>query len=237
MQPNCPRKLKLALFDLDGTLTVEKSAWEYIHRRLGVWTGDAEKFQAAFLRGEISYDQFCRLDAAVWKGMKVAEVLGILQEIPFHPGVEDLVAYLREKDVRLGIISSGLSFLSERVKERFGFDYAVANDLGAEDGILTGDIDIHVQYDQKAEWVEDARRKFGVEREEVLAIGDSSGDVPLFQRCGMSIAFNCHSPQLKSVATFCSTGKDLRHLISILTPYLGSPGESMNPGLSGILET
>ncbi len=216
-------RLKLALFDLDGTLTVEKSAWEYIHRRLEVWTGKAERFQEAFLRGEITYDEFCRLDAGVWKGLKVTEIRRILREIPFHPGIEELVGYLRVKKVRLGIISSGLSVLSNWVKEKFEFDYAVANDLGTNDGILTGDINIHVHYDQKAEWVEDARRKFRAEKEEVLAIGDSSGDIPMFQMCGLSIAFNCHSPQLQSIATICSPSKNLRDLIPILVPYLGPP--------------
>ena len=56
---------KLALFDLDGTLTRERSSWEYIHRRLGVWEENAEKFQEAFLRGEIDYNRFCELDAKI----------------------------------------------------------------------------------------------------------------------------------------------------------------------------
>ena len=72
----------MALFDLDGTLTKEKSAWEFIHRHLGVWEGYAEKFQEAFLKGEISYKRFCQLDAAIWKGMKVAELERILRKIP-----------------------------------------------------------------------------------------------------------------------------------------------------------
>lgn len=216
-------KFKLALFDLDGTLTTERSAWEYIHRRLGVWDGRAEKFQQAYLRGEISYDEFCLLDAAVWKGMKVSEVKRILGEIPLQPGTGELFAYLKEKGVALGIVSSGLSFLSERFQEEFGFAYAVANDLKTEDGILTGGIRIRVHYDQKAEWVEDARRRFGLQREEVFAVGDSSGDIPLFRACGFSIAFNCHSPQLESVATVCAPEKDLRRLIPILTPHLGPP--------------
>ena len=217
-------KFKLALFDLDGTLTTERSAWEYIHRRLGVWEGQAEKFQQAYLRCEISYDDFCLLDAAVWKGMKVSTVKAILREIPLQPGFRELISYLRGKGVGLGIISSGLSFLSERFREEFGFDYVVANDLEADDGLLTGGIRIKVHYDQKAEWVEDARRKFGLEKEEVFAVGDSSGDILLFQACGFSIAFNCHSPQLESMASICSPSKDLRHLIPILTPYLGPPG-------------
>jgi len=214
-------RFKLALFDLDGTLTTERSAWEYIHRRLGVWEGQAEQFQQAYLRGEISYDEFCRRDAAVWKGMKVSEIQKILGEIPLQPGALELFAFLRGKGVSLGIISSGLSFLSERLKAEFGFDYAVANDLETEDGILTGDLRINVHYDQKAVWVENARQTFQARREETFAVGDSSGDIPMFRACGFSIAFNCHSPQLESIATACSPSKNLRDLIPILSPYLG----------------
>lgn len=216
-------KFKLALFDLDGTLTKEKSAWEYIHRRLGVWEDYAEKFQESFVRGDISYEEFCRRDAAIWKGMNVSEIKRILHEIPFHAGTEEFLIYLKGKGVKLGIISSGLSFLADGVKERFGFDYAVANDLITEEGVLTGDIRIQVHYDQKAEWVDEARRKFRVNKEEILAVGDSTGDIPMFRMCGFSIAFNCVSPQLESIANRCVRGNDLREIIPVLVPYLGPP--------------
>jgi phosphoserine phosphatase len=217
-------KFKLALFDLDGTLTTEKSAWEYIHRRLGVWEGKAEKFQEAFLRGDITYDEFCRLDAAIWMGMRVSEVKKILSGISFHSGAEELLGYLKNRGVKLGLISSGLALLAEEIRGRFGFDYAVANELEAEDGLLTGEIRIHVHYDQKAEWVEEARRIFRAGRDETFAVGDSSGDIPMFRACGFSIAFNCCSPHLTDVASVCSAEGDLRKLIPILTPYLGPPG-------------
>ncbi len=215
----CP--FKLALFDLDGTLTRERSAWEYIHRRLGVWDGYAEKFQEAFLRGEIPYDRFCQLDAAIWKGMKVYELEGILIEIPLHDGIEEFVGYLRSRGIKLGIISSGLSLLASRLAERYGFDYAVANELGVTDGVLNGEIKIHVHYDRKGEWVQEAQRRFNVSREELLAFGDSSGDLILFQMAGLSIAFNSRSTRLNSLATAVVDSTDLRDLIPILVPYLG----------------
>ena len=223
MNPAC--RFKLALFDLDGTLTKERSAWEYIHRRLGVWDGYAEKFQEAFLRGEISYERFCQLDAAIWKGMRAAELERIVREIPLYEGIEDLLGYLRSKEIKLGIISSGLSFLSDWMAEKYGFDYAVANDLGVEEGVLNGGIHIHVYYDRKGEWVQEAQRKFNARNEEVLAVGDSAGDVAMFQMAGLSIAFNSLSSKVDSLATFSIRSTDLRDLIPPLSSYLGPPGK------------
>ncbi|MFH1756513.1 MAG: HAD family phosphatase [Pseudomonadota bacterium] len=214
---------KLALFDLDGTLTKERSAWEYIHRRLGVWDGYAEKYQEAFLRGEITYDRFCRLDAAIWKGMKVSDLERILQDIPLYEGVQDLLQYLRSRGIKLGIISSGLTLLSERMKKEFGFDYAVANELGVTDGLLSGEIKINVHYDQKGDWVRDAQSRFNARPEEILAIGDSTGDIDMFQMAGLSIAFNPLSTRLESLATFSVYSMDLRDLIPSLIPHLGIP--------------
>jgi phosphoserine phosphatase len=215
------RSFKLALFDLDGTLTRERSAWEYTHRRLGVWEGYAEKFQEAFLRGEITYHRFCELDAEVWKGMRVADMQRILREIPLYEGIEDLVGYLRLKGIKLGIISSGLSFLSNWIKDRYGFDYAVANELGVTDEVLNGQIKIHVHYDQKGKWVQEAKRRFKARKGEVIAIGDSTGDIAMFQMAGFSIAFNSRSPQLDSVATLSIQSPNLRDLIPPLVSHLG----------------
>ncbi len=208
-----PRSVKLALFDLDGTITRERSAWEYLHRRLGVWEGHAERYQEAFLRGEIDYLRFCQLDAAVWKGMKINALEEMLREVPLYEGIEDLVAYLKSQNIKLGIISSGLSLLSEWIKERYGFDFSVANELGVTDGVLDGTIRIHVHYDQKGKWVKEAKRQFRAKKKEVLAFGDSSGDIVMFQQAGLSIAFNSRSTRLDEVATLSIHSPDLRDLI------------------------
>ncbi|MBP1724262.1 MAG: phosphoserine phosphatase-like hydrolase [Deltaproteobacteria bacterium] len=228
-----PRSIKLALFDLDGTLTREGSAWEYLHRRLGVWEGHAEKYQQAFLRGEIDYFRFCELDAAVWKGMRVSALEAMLREVPLYEGIEDLISYLKGQNIRLGIISSGLSLLAEWIKDRYGFDFSVANELGVTDGILDGTIRIHVHYDQKGKWVKKAKRLFRANKEEVLAFGDSSGDIVMFQQAGMSIAFNSRSSLLNEAATLSIHSSDLRDLIPPLISYLNSRQENFQPRNGG----
>ena len=204
---------KLALFDLDGTLTKEKSIWQYIHINLGRWYGFAEKYQERFLAGDISYEQFCELDAQVWKGMRVEELMKIVETVPFYPGVGELITYLKGKGLKLAVVSSGLSLLSDSVHKRHGFDFSVSNDLLHEDGILTGKVRIKVHYDQKAAWVGKILEQFGLKPEESIAIGDSLGDMDMFQMAGFSVAFNSSCRDLEQIADVCVKNENLAEII------------------------
>lgn len=204
---------KLVVFDLDGTLTQERSIWEYIHKKLGKWYGFAEEYQNQFLARKISYEEFCERDAQVWKGMKLEELLEIVKTVPFHPGVDELINYLKQKGLKLSMVSSGLSLLTHRVHQRYGFDFSVSNDLLHENGVLTGKVKIQVHFDKKAEWVEKILKQFGMRPEEVIAIGDSKGDIDMFQMVGFSIAFNSSCKELDQIANFCVQSKNLADII------------------------
>lgn len=207
---------KLAIFDLDGTLTREKSIWEYIHIQLGKWYGLAEEYQKQFLAGKISYQEFCERDAEVWKGMKVEKMMEIVKTVPFHAGVDELISYLKRKGLKLTVVSSGLSLLSDWVHQKFGFDYSVANDLLHENGVLNGKVQIRVHYDKKAEWVEKILREFNVNPEETIAIGDSRGDLDMFQMVGFSVAFNSFCSDLNQIASVCVRSQNLTDMIPAL---------------------
>ena len=204
---------RLVIFDLDGTLTQERSVWEYIHKQLGKWYGFAEEYQNLFLAGKISYEEFCERDSQVWKGIRVDELLEIVKTVPFHPGVDELINYLKQKGLKLSMVSSGLSLLSNWVRQKYGFDYSVSNDLLHENGILTGKVRIKVFYDKKAEWVEKILKQFGVKPEEAIAIGDSRGDIDMFQLVGYSVAFNSSCQDLDQIANVCISSKNLADII------------------------
>ena len=209
-------RFKLVVFDLDGTLTRERSIWEYIHKKLSKWYGFAEEYQNQFLAGKISYEEFCERDAQVWKGMSVEKLFEIVKTVPFHPGVDELIDYLKHIGLKLTMISSGLSLLSDWVHQKYGFDYSVSNDLLHEDGILTGKVKIQVYYDKKAEWVRKILKKFGVKPEEVIAIGDSIGDIDMFHMVGFCIAFNSSCKELDQIASVCIQSRNLADIISKL---------------------
>ena len=207
------QQFKLVIFDLDGTLTKERSIWEYIHKRLGKWYGFAEEYQNQFLAGKISYEEFCEQDAQVWKGMRAEKLTEIVKAVPFYPGADELIHHFKNKGLKLAMVSSGLSVLSDWVHQRYGFDYSVSNDLLQEDGILTGKVKIQVYYDKKAEWVRRIQKKFGEKSEEVIAIGDSLGDIDMFQMVGFSIAFNSSCSDLDRIANVCVQSQNLADII------------------------
>jgi phosphoserine phosphatase len=213
MRGKNPQHFKLVIFDLDGTLTQERSIWEYIHKQLGKWFGFAEEYQKRFLAGEISYDRFCELDAEVWKGMKVEALSKIVQGVPFHSGVDELIGHLKNKGLKLAMVSSGLSLLSSWVHQRFGFDYSVSNDLLHEKGTLTGKVKIQVYYDKKAVWVKKILKQFRVKPGEMIAIGDSRGDLELFRMAGLSVAFNSSCKDLDQAASVCIQSQNLADII------------------------
>jgi phosphoserine phosphatase len=217
---------KLVVFDLDGTLTAERSIWEYIHVKLGKWYGYAEEYQRRFLQGKISYRQFCELDAQVWRGMRVDQLRDIVRTVPFNPGVDELTSLLKDLGLKLTLISSGLDVLSEWVEEKYGFDYGVSNGLLHEDGILSGEVEIKVHYDRKAEWVRNIMDMFGVRDDEIIAIGDSAGDMEMFEMAGFSISFNSSSAELDGMADVVIKGNDLSQIIPRLPQTVPSIGRA-----------
>jgi len=180
---------------------------------LGKWYGFAEEYQKQFLAGKISYEEFCERDARVWKGMRMEELLEIVKTVPFHSGADELINYLRNKGLKLAMVSSGLSVLSDWVHQKYSFDYSISNDLLHENGVLTGKVKIQVYYDKKAEWVRRILEQFNVRPEEVIAIGDSLGDIDMFQMVGFSIAFNSSCQDLEKIANAYIPSQNLADII------------------------
>ncbi len=210
--------IKAVFFDCDGTLTKVKSSWEYIHRKLNIWNDYADEYQMLFRQGKIDYEEFCRRDALLWKGLKVAEVMEIIQEIPYQEGAKEMVGALRKMGVFTVILSTGLSLLVEKVREELGIQMSLSNDLLAKDGLLTGETKINVQYDNKGFWVDKILRQKGLERANSCAVGDGEGDRGMFESVGLSIMFSPDS-NVRCSPDYTIHDKPLTKVIEIIKCY------------------
>ena len=210
------RTYRAVLFDLDGTLTPVRSVWQHIHERLGLWDAEAHRHQEAFERGEISYEEFCARDAAHWKGMPEAELRAITDKIPYRPGVRECVDLLKEAGLVVGVVSTGLTLLLERLNRELDLAYAIANRLVARNGVLTGEVKVNVEHGRKGEAVDLFCSQFGVDYREVITVGDSDGDISMFEHSGFSIAFNPASEATARAARAVGRGESLLAIVDLL---------------------
>jgi len=207
---------RAVLFDLDGTLTPVTSVWQHIHEALGLWEGEARRHQDEFERGAISYEEFCVRDAAHWKGMPESKLRAISDRIPYRPGARECVAALKDAGLLVGVVSTGLTLLAERVHRDFDLAYTIANRLVARKGRLTGDVKINVEHARKGEAVDLFCGQFGVDYREVITVGDSEGDISMFEHSGFSVAFNPRSDKTARAATLAHSAESLLDLLPLL---------------------
>ena len=179
--------LRLAVFDLDGTLKEAFSPWRLLHVALG-FEKQADEYRARFLSGQIDYLEWAALDSALWKGTELTQVRTVFRRSAYRPGVVELFGFLTEYGVRTAIISTGLDVQVRQVAEDLGVWRSASNQLVVEDGRLTGEALVHVTEESKGEVMARFRAEAGARPEECLAVGDGPADVQLFAQAGLAIA-------------------------------------------------
>ncbi|MBD3379563.1 MAG: HAD-IB family phosphatase [Candidatus Omnitrophica bacterium] len=195
-------KYKLIVFDIDGTITRHISSWRYIHEELDLWDVLARKYQEQFLAGKINYRRFCELDAAHWKGMEVRRLYEVFEKVRYSRNAAKALKKLKKDGYKLAAISTGLQFITERVKNEFKFDYVAGNRLNVRKGKLTGGVRINISHGAKGRTVRSILKKFGLKPSQMIAVGDSEGDIPMLKMAGFSIGFNSSSEELSGLVDY-----------------------------------
>jgi len=211
--------LKLAVFDLDGTLKQARAPYVYLHRRLGT-TDEADKFFAQGMAGEIVYEEWLRLDASLWVGTPQATLERLLRQNPYLPGARETVTALKARGVRVAIVSSGLLLHAEMVADELGVGPVFGNELffdgDAANPVVSGRVRVHLTYHGKGQIMERLQAQLGVSPAACLAVGDTSSDVPLFERAAVGVAVNPSKPEVAATADIVLPEPDLSPLLDRL---------------------
>jgi phosphoserine phosphatase len=199
------RRLKdfaLAVMDMDSTLiTIE--CIDEIAALQGI-KAEVESITAAAMRGEIDYAESLRQRVRLLAGMPQSALESVYQErLRLSLGAERMLAEFRKHNIRTLLVSGGFTFFTERLKARLGLDASCANEPEMRNGTLTGRVlGTIIDGEGKARELRRLRAALGIDRSQIIGIGDGANDLAFLAEAGVSVGFHA-KPAVRAAVMHC----------------------------------
>jgi phosphoserine phosphatase len=212
------KQYKLVIFDMDGTLINGRTICTFAEKK-----GFSDQLSAIFLNTKEPYEKSIEI-ANLLKEIPCQELLDIFRKIPLQEHVESVIFTLKEKQIKIALVTDGYQRFANDLKKRLGLDYAFANRLMVDNQIVTGGLiceNKELQRNQDGRIYSIDKRSIvdflclilDISPDEVIAIGDSHVDIDMIETAGLGIAYRA-PPDVQSHADLSTD--DLRVIMKYI---------------------
>ena len=210
---------KLIAFDMDSTLiTIE--CIDEIADAVGL-KAEVAAITEATMRGEIAdFKTSLRKRVLLLKGVSVQDMERVYAErLQLNPGAAELVNACKQAGLKILLVSGGFTFFANRVVERLGIDYAKANELAIDHGVLTGGL-INQSWgdicdgEEKRKTLLETCDFLGIQASQSIAVGDGANDLPMMGAAGLSVAYHA-KPTVRAQAMVAINEGGLDRLLEV----------------------
>jgi phosphoserine phosphatase len=171
--------IRLAAFDLDGTLIRDRTCVEAIAEAIGR-TQETAAFEDLGVR-DLAGMTTARTAMAGWyRPYSTEALLEPVQQLALAPGTVEGFELLRSRDVTTAILSLTWKPAVEWFAQKLGADHAIGTSH-TDDGVE------HVWPEDKGLWLREMSARLGLDIQEVAAVGDSDGDREMLAASGLRI--------------------------------------------------
>lgn len=167
------RAMRLAAFDLDGTLIRGPTICESLAEHLGKLPRMREMEQLT----DLTEIRAARHEMLTWYGEPLEALCANLAHVTIAPGAAEAFESLALRGIHTAIVSITWSFAVAWFARRFGAAAWVGTDARC------GEIQ-HFWPSDKPLWLARHAGTLGIDLSEVAAVGDSLGDVPMLAAVG-----------------------------------------------------
>ena len=198
--------IRLAVFDMDGTLLRGDTVCLAIARSLGTYERMLE-FEGARNQQQVIA---ARTKMAGWY-MDAGEpaVLGSLEAIQLAPGARECVEILHSKGIKTAIVSLTWGFAVRAIAARLGIDRVVATDLDFDSGAVT-----HLFSRDKGLKMRGIMDELGISAEETAAVGDTPNDFSMLELAAQRFYVGMEPPALEGCQHL--PGADMREVARLM---------------------
>ncbi len=185
-----PAAVRLLISDMDSTL-INIECMDEIADFLGIKARIAEITGAA-MRGEIDFETSLRRRIALIEGTGMEVMQRVYDErLRLNPGAETLIDGLRRRGIRIALVSGGFTFFTERLRQRLGLDYTLANEFDLDaNGRISGKVPgMIIGAQAKADFLLRLCGELGIDPRQAIAVGDGANDLPMMRLAGLSVAY------------------------------------------------
>ncbi len=210
---------RTVLLDMDGTAVHYDnlpfhSSWDALARVLRnkekIWHEITKRYIDDPIK---NYRVWSSEQVALLKGISVADAERFLFPIPYSLGFREFFLCSRG-EFNVGIITHGVEIVAKKINEECGFDGYLCNPLGIFKGKFSGIETIRYGLDEKDKMVADFLNQRGLDRRNVLFVGDNFNDLSCRKYVEIFVAFNPKDEKLKEKVDYII--HDFRELRRIL---------------------
>lgn len=212
-------KIKAVFFDMDGTIIRNIDSVRYLCT-INKSLDELEKIERLEDNRSISWIEADYLKSELIKGLALRDVKDQFNDnIELIRNLDLVLAYLREKNIKSVLVTSGPIQVADILGAKFGFEEIYGSLYETKERKFTGKILSHLGSKGKVQSLNEFCVKYNIRPEQCVAVGNSESDIDIFKECGRSIAIN-YSEELKGKASAYIMTGDLLNIIAIFESWI-----------------
>jgi HAD superfamily phosphoserine phosphatase-like hydrolase len=212
---------KMVIFDMDNTI-LRKSFIRTLAKKYNF----TESLVSIMSENSNPYTR-TKLIARLLKGFDIRQLIETVDSIPTTHCFDEVIELCRKNGYLCGIISESYDCITNHIINKYNLNFSIANELEFSNSVATGEVKIPSVFIKninsrcnhefcKSNAMREIAKKFGVDLNNIIAVGDSESDICMIKDSGIGVSFCSSNETLNLVAKKVITHRNFGPLKTLI---------------------